>query len=211
MNIRQNRTLPTTFTPFKKGEHRTLVTLLKKGWRSKKVLTLTLDARASSFTWFICVFGVGTQEFPFSIHIKHKGTDTVSRVYVRSVLTDKARIEFAGTSTIGPKAHRADTYLSFRSLLLSPEARAHTIPSLEILAKDVKAGHAASVDRFSTSDLFYLQTRGLKEEAARTLLTRSFLAADLHHLDDTKAKKRASDVISSWVTDTSYENNYATR
>lgn len=184
----------------RKGERMTLVTLLTKGWRDTKVFSVNLAGSDASFTWFIAVFGQGTESFPFDVTIRHTASRTTSRVYARGVLEDRSRIHCSGCSTVTPRAHGADTYVSFHTLLLSPDAHARTIPSLEIHTPDVKAGHAASVDRLVPPDLFYLQSRGLDERTAQILLIQSFLIADLQHLGDDAARVRATEQITACVT-----------
>lgn len=184
MTILQTKTVPNEVRTLKTGEQVILVTWLTKGWQNKKVFTVNLDGEGSSFCWFIFVFGSGRETFSFDLQVNHNAQKTKSRIYVRSVLRENSRTQFNGISRIDELAHKADTYCSFHTLLLSPDARAQTIPSLEILTQDVVAGHAASVDRFLPGDLFYLETRGLEQRQSYALLTKSFFGADLHYLSD---------------------------
>lgn len=162
----------------------TMVTFLEKGWNGRKEFTVNLDREGSSFEWFIFVFGSHAEKFHLDLHINHYAPRTKSRVYARCVLTDQSTVQFSGVSAIGPEAQKSDTYLSFHTLLLSSTAHANVVPSLEIRTQDIRAGHAASVDRFLPNDLFYLQTRGLDERDAKAFLTQGFLLADTKHLSD---------------------------
>ena len=47
-------------------------------------------------------------------------------------------------------------------------------PALEILEKDVKAGHAATVGKVDAQMLFYLMSRGLSRQQAEKLLIEGF-------------------------------------
>jgi len=199
MAIERFTTIPTATRALRKGEEVTMVTVLKKGWHGTKKFTLNLSASCATFQWFIFVFGFDNSAFSLDLSINHRAPDTVSRIYARSVLHDSASVRCSATSTIYPNAHHADTYLSFRTLLLSPNAHTRTVPSLEILTKDVTAGHAASVERFSQQDLFYLQTRGIDERSARNVLTQSFLSADLLHLADTKQRSILTRTIATYA------------
>ncbi len=181
----------------KKGEHKILTTFLTKGWREKKVITVTLNGRGASVEWFICVLGRQDETFPFDIRIIHKGPQTKSFVSVRSVMTDRSLIDFHGTATVTQSGTGADTYLSFRSLLLSDAAHAAMVPSLEILTKDVKAGHAASVERLSDDSLFYSMSRGLSALESSTMLASSFLLQDVAHPLAHAAHTEAVRMISS--------------
>jgi Fe-S cluster assembly protein SufD len=61
-----------------------------------------------------------------------------------------------------------------KNLLLSDKARVDTKPQLEIFADDVKCAHGAAVGQIDREELFYLQTRGIRPELARGVLTYGF-------------------------------------
>ena len=58
--------------------------------------------------------------------------------------------------------------------MLSNNATLHTKPQLEIWADDVKCSHGATTGQIDREQLFYLQTRGLPENAAHHLLKQAF-------------------------------------
>lgn len=182
------------------------VSILQKGWRAQKRITVNLDGARSKFSWFIFVLGTGSDTFPLNLSIVHNGKETVSRVYIRTILSDTARIDCEAVSTVLPKAHGADTYLSSKALLLSESAHAHAIPSLEILVDDIRAGHAASVDRFSPDDLFYLTSRGLSELEAKKLLITGFMLADCSKLSDPKLVSKITQAIEDGISHSSFLN-----
>jgi Fe-S cluster assembly protein SufD len=47
-------------------------------------------------------------------------------------------------------------------------------PELEIFADDVKCSHGATVGQLDLNELFYLKSRGIGEEKARTILLTAF-------------------------------------
>jgi Fe-S cluster assembly protein SufD len=57
---------------------------------------------------------------------------------------------------------------------LSPAAEIDTKPELEIYANDVKCSHGATTGQLDPISMFYLRSRGLSENDARTLLIRAF-------------------------------------
>jgi Fe-S cluster assembly protein SufD len=61
-----------------------------------------------------------------------------------------------------------------RNLLLSSDAEIDTKPQLEIYADDVKCSHGVTVGQLEDKSVFYLQSRGIDEEAARNILTFAF-------------------------------------
>jgi Fe-S cluster assembly protein SufD len=61
-----------------------------------------------------------------------------------------------------------------RNLLLSEEAEIDSKPQLEIHADDVKCAHGVTVGQLDTAAVFYLESRGIDQHAARNMLTFGF-------------------------------------
>ena len=77
-----------------------------------------------------------------------------------------------------PGAQKTDAKQTNRNLLISPDALCNSNPQLEIFADDVKCTHGSTVGQIDETAIFYLRSRGIGEEAARSLLTFAF-AADI--------------------------------
>lgn len=116
--------------------------------------------------------------------IDHRSGDTRSRLDFRGVLRQRSRGVFNGKAMIHPGADGSAVEQSNANLLLSAGAEIDTKPELEIYADDVTASHGATVGQLDTNALFYLMSRGLSEERARTLLTTGFVAAVADSLPD---------------------------
>ena len=72
-------------------------------------------------------------------------------------------------------AHRCNAYQTNRNVLLSEDAKADSIPNLEILTNDpVRCGHAASVGPVDEDTLFYIQSRGHPAKEAERLVVFGF-------------------------------------
>lgn len=162
----------------KRGEHVCWVSVVNNGWRIPKEITITLSGEGGRFEWFIVVSGRDNSAFPLDMKVVHKAPHTASHISARSVLDGESQIAWNARAIVEQEAVGADTYLSFRTLLLSPKARVKTIPSLEIATDDVTAGHAASVDRLADDELYYCATRGLDQSDTKKLLARAFLNVD---------------------------------
>jgi len=111
--------------------------------------------------------------------ISHLAENTTANVVSKSFV--EAKGEWMGKSTIKAETIAKNTVSFIRNdaILLDKEARAKTIPALEIKAEDVQVGHASSVSHISTETLFYLQTRGLTKDEARETLKKGFLQSYL--------------------------------
>ena len=68
--------------------------------------------------------------------------------------------------------------------MLGKEARADTVPAMEILTNDVSAKHAATCAQLDEDRLFYLSSRGIGTVDARKLMVRGFLDSALSSMHE---------------------------
>jgi Fe-S cluster assembly protein SufD len=134
-------------------------------------------------------FGHRQQTLDYRMTITHQGRNTTSDVLLKGAVEDKAQSIFAGLVRIEKGAIRSSSFETNRNLVLSPDAKAHSIPNLEILCDDVMCGHGSSVGPLEEEHLYYLQSRGLSTERAERLLVRGFFREvidrlPVHGLDD---------------------------
>ena len=64
--------------------------------------------------------------------------------------------------------------MSCQSLMLDDQSRSDTIPAMDIRAKNVDIGHEATIGRIGDDKVFYLMSRGIPEEEARTMIVNGF-------------------------------------
>ena len=144
--------------------------------KSKPVdLNFVLNRKNTGLEVYGIFLGGGIDKFPLNIRVDHKVGDTKSRVVVRGVLTDKAQIEFKGNVNIKKGARRSDTHLEAKAILLSSDAKNRLEPYLEIDENDVKATHSTYAGPLDEHEIFYLQSRGLSRDKAKSLLTEGFI------------------------------------
>jgi Fe-S cluster assembly protein SufD len=75
---------------------------------------------------------------------------------------------------VAKDAQKTDSQMNNRNLLLSSDAEIDTKPQLEIYADDVKCAHGMTIGQLEEKSIFYLQSRGIDEEAAKHILTFAF-------------------------------------
>lgn len=76
---------------------------------------------------------------------------------------------------VDPEAQKTDGYQRNDNLLLSDQARADSIPGLEILADDVRCTHGSTSGKVDEELIFYAQSRGFtRKEAVRMIVTGFF-------------------------------------
>lgn len=120
----------------------------------------------------------GEQLADFHMRVDHAKPHTTSHELFKGVLNGRGRGVFNGRIFVHPQAQKTDAKQTSRNLLLSNEALVNANPQLEIFADDVKCTHGSTVGQLDDLAVFYLRSRGIGLEAARSLLTYAF-ASDL--------------------------------
>lgn len=115
----------------------------------------------------------------------HLAENTTSNILFRSVLTD-GKLIARGLVKIRPLAKNSAGYQQSNILLLG-NARAVTIPDLEIQNKDVTCSHGSTITKINPEKLFYLQSRGLSKQLAQQVIVKGFIT-DMYDVltDDVK-------------------------
>lgn len=97
-----------------------------------------------------------------------------------SVMTTKSLSKSGGISTfrsavyISNKASNSKASVSCESLMLDNISRSDTIPAIDVHTDNCDIGHEAKIGRISSDAIFYLMSRGIKEEDARTMIVSGF-------------------------------------
>jgi Fe-S cluster assembly protein SufD len=164
------------------------------GALSRTNIYTTLDGEAAACTLNGLYLADGTQHVDHQTRIEHVQPNCPSREVYKGVLDGRSHGVFNGKVYVHPEAQKTDGKQSNNNLLLSPTARVDTKPQLEIFADDVKCTHGATVGRLDDNALFYLNSRGIGPEAARTLLTYAF-AADVLEMIELEPLKKALEQI----------------
>ena len=119
-------------------------------------------------------FTDGTQHFDHRSLQDHVAPHCTSDLLYKGALKDASRVVYSGLIHIAPGARQSDAFQTNRNVVLSDEAKADSIPNLEIENNDVRCSHAASVGPVSDDELFYLQTRGIPRDQAEQLIVTGF-------------------------------------
>jgi Fe-S cluster assembly protein SufD len=127
--------------------------------------------------------------------VDHAVPHTTSDQLYRGVLSGRSRAVFNGKAIVHPGAAGTDAQQSNANLLLSPGAEVDTKPELEIYADDVKCSHGATTGQLDADALFYLRSRGLDEDTARTVLTFAFADAVLARMGLAPIRQHAEQLV----------------
>jgi Fe-S cluster assembly protein SufD len=118
--------------------------------------------------------GTGTQHLDNHTVIDHLHPHCESLELYKGVLDQNARGVFDGLIIVRPGAVKTVSRQTNRNLLLSETAIVDSKPNLEIHNNDVKCNHGSTIGQIDEEVLFYLRSRGIGEDEARSLLVYAF-------------------------------------
>jgi Fe-S cluster assembly protein SufD len=116
----------------------------------------------------------GRQHMDNHTVLDHAKPHCASHELYKGILDGRAHGVFNGKIFVHQDAQKTDAKQTNQTLLLSEDAVINTKPQLEIYADDVKCTHGATVGQLDEEGIFYLRTRGIGLEQARSLLTYAF-------------------------------------
>lgn len=137
----------------------------------------------------------GDQHHDTHSRIDHIATHCRSSEYYKGVVSDRGRGVFHGRIVVGVGAQKTDARQTNKNLLMSRDALVNSTPQLEILADDVKCKHGSTTGQIDPAALFYLRSRGLAEEEARSLLVHAFAGEILGKIRPQALRHAISDVL----------------
>jgi len=137
----------------------------------------------------------GTQHIDNHLRVDHAKPHCNSWEYYKGILSDQSRAVFTGRIIVREGAQKTDAKQSNANLLLSDEALVDTKPQLEILADDVRCTHGATIGQLNDEAIFYLRTRGVNLEAARSLLIYAFAGESIGQVRVAKLRDRLQDLL----------------
>ncbi len=140
-------------------------------------------------------FTDGQQHLDHDTQQNHLAPNTTSDLLFKGALLEKSRSVWQGMIYVAQNASKTDGYQSNRNLVLSKDARADSIPGLEILTDDVKCSHGATVGKIDQDQIFYLQSRGLPRKVAEGLIVEGFFDPIMQRIPFEGVKTRFQNAI----------------
>ncbi len=105
----------------------------------------------------------------------HLAPDTHSRIVSKSISKDGGRSSFRGDVRVAKGASGCSSSSVCDALILDPDSRSDTYPSLRADTPDARLSHEATVEKIDEEKLFYLASRGIGTDAAQGLLVNGFI------------------------------------
>jgi Fe-S cluster assembly protein SufD len=137
-------------------------------------INVVLDAEGCECTLNGLYLASGRQHVDNHTRIDHARPHGASHELYKGILDGRAHGVFNGKIYVHQDAQKTDAKQTNKTLLLSDEAVINSKPQLEIFADDVKCTHGATIGQLAEEAIFYLRTRGIGRDEARSLLTYAF-------------------------------------
>jgi Fe-S cluster assembly protein SufD len=120
------------------------------------------------------MFTQGRQHLSYNTHQHHRAAYCRSDLLYKAALQDQSRTVWRGMIKVDRGAQRTDAYQRNDNLMLSRDARADSIPGLEIEADDVRCTHGSTSGRVDEQQVFYAMTRGYTRQEAVRMIVEGF-------------------------------------
>lgn len=105
----------------------------------------------------------------------HFASNTSSKITSKSISRGNGQSSYRGLVKVARGLKNVKSNVVCDALLLDPESRSDTYPTIESGSKDVTIGHEATVSKIGEEQLFYLNSRGLSDEEATTMVVSGFI------------------------------------
>jgi len=139
----------------------------------------------------------GEQKLLLDEKFQFTETNSYGRFLTEGLVSQNARVSCVGNIIIDKDAQKTDSRLEMKSFLLGKNARSSMVPSLEIKANDVKAGHAATISQIDQEQLFYLRSRGVTKQQAMRLSLEGMFENFIKNISDKKKANELSEMVYS--------------
>jgi Fe-S cluster assembly protein SufD len=116
----------------------------------------------------------GSEHVDNHTEIDHAMPHATSFELYKGILDGKASAVFNGRIMVRKDAQKTDSKQTNKNLVLSNDAVIDTKPELQIFADDVRCTHGATIGQLDAEAMFYMQSRGIGKQQARSLLTYAF-------------------------------------
>ena len=141
----------------------------------------------------------GNQHLDSHVLINHQSPHCISSQNFKNVLKEFSSGVFNGKVIVHKNAQKTDSNQSNKNILLSETAKMNSNPQLVIDADDVKCSHGSSTGELDPDALFYLQSRGINKDTAKSMLIYGFIAEIIDSVDNHYIKNFILSEFDKWI------------
>ena len=133
-----------------------------------------LKGRGARMEFTGVTFAGRGQNLDTGAKVVHGAPETTSYMNTRSISKDGGISTFRSSVVVAKNAKKSKASVSCQSLMLDNRSRSDTIPAMDIRTSDADIGHEARIGRISDEAVFYLMSRGISEEEAKSMIVSGF-------------------------------------
>ena len=159
------------------------VTISLNGSIVRNNMEVILEAEFCEAHLYGLYFTKGKSHIDNHTLVDNRKPNCLSNELYKGIMDDESSGVFNGKIYVRPDAQKTNAYQSNKNILLSDTASVNSKPQLEIFADDVKCSHGCTVGKMDEEGLFYLESRGIPEKIAKSLLLFSFAVDILEHIE----------------------------
>lgn len=178
-----------------RGSHLTAHAVTLSGGLVRNNVHISLNGEGAECVLNGLYLGDGKQHIDNFTEIEHAKPRATSLELYKGILDGAARGVFNGKIIVHKDAQKSDARQTNRNLLLSADAAVNTKPQLEIYADDVKCSHGSTIGQLDPDALFYLRSRGLGPDEARSLLSFAFASEMVGRMQIDFLRRRLDDYL----------------
>ena len=134
-----------------------------------------LNSENAKCDWHLASLTSSKDNKNLTVSINHNFANTIATVDNYGVCKGESKLTFAGTSYIAKGSHGSKTRQNAKIMVFDLASDASAKPILKIDENDVEASHGAVVGKINDEHMFYLTSRGLSFNDARSLITMGYL------------------------------------
>jgi Fe-S cluster assembly protein SufB len=107
--------------------------------------------------------------------VVHLASETTSEILSKSIVQNGGRASYRGLVCIPVSSANCKSHVVCDALIMDDNSRSDTYPTMDIKGKNNVIEHEATVSKIGDEQLFYLKSRGLNEEDARSMIVNGFI------------------------------------
>lgn len=130
------------------------------------------------------IYAINKANKKYQTNLNHYEANCNSKAQIFAINNDIAHVSIYTDAYIKNGATRSITNQEGRIINLSQTCSGIVLPNLHIDENDVEASHSCSVGSLNQDHMYYLQTRGLTEDQARSILIKGYFNPIIKNIDN---------------------------
>ena len=131
--------------------------------------------------------------------VNHLKPNSNSNELYKGILGGSSTGVFNGKIFVRSEAQKTNAFQLNKNILLSDMATINTKPQLQIWADDVKCSHGITTGALDKEQLFYLRSRGIRKDKARTLLVKAFASEVFERISFPELKEYVQTIVEEQI------------